>query len=353
MIALIERLIERGKAYVAGGNVYFEVSSFPPYGCLSGNSVEDLIAGARVEIDEFKRSPADFALWKAAGPEKLMRFESPWGMGVPGWHIECSAMAFELLGEEIDIHTGGIDHIFPHHEDEIAQSEGATGRRFARVWMHNDFLQIAGEEKMSKSLGNIYTVSDLEKQGIHPLSFRYFTFQARYSTPLNFTFEAGRGAHTALTRVWEAAAELYQSGVCVPLTTDGDAYRCRFHEAINRDLDLPVAIASVHDVLASCLPPGEKPQDRTTSQSDKRARGRANEPPDTAEGRKRQHKEDAARQVFWPGAVRGQICRRETDRDRRTDDRATKPTGHGGEQRHPLRMAGGSPAYRRTNHKAD
>jgi cysteinyl-tRNA synthetase len=258
MIALIQRLISGGRAYVSGGNVYFDVSTFPAYGKLSGNSVEDLIAGARVEVDEYKRSPADFALWKAAGPEKIMRFESPWGMGVPGWHIECSAMAIQLLGEEIDIHTGGIDHIFPHHEDEIAQSEGATGRHFARIWMHNDFLQLPGDEKMSKSLGNFYTVSDLKEQGIHPLAFRYFTFQANYRTPLSLSWPALHGAQTALSRIWEAAAELHQSGECGEMTATGESYRARFHEAVNRDLDLPVAIAVLHELLSTRLPAGEK-----------------------------------------------------------------------------------------------
>jgi cysteinyl-tRNA synthetase len=258
MIALVERLLANGKAYIAGGNVYFDVSSFPRYGCLSGNTIDDLVAGARVEVDEYKRAPADFALWKEAGPEKLMRFESPWGMGVPGWHLECSAMAIALLGEEIDIHTGGIDHIFPHHEDEIAQSEGATGRRFARFWLHNDFLQLAGQEKMSKSLGNFYTISDLEERGIHPLSFRYFTFQANYRTPLTLSWPALEGAHTALSRIWESAAELHQGSEAEEITGEAETSRRRFHEAINRDLDLPVALSVLHDVLPSNLALGQK-----------------------------------------------------------------------------------------------
>jgi cysteinyl-tRNA synthetase len=258
MIALVERLLEEGKAYVADGSVYFDVSSFPRYGCLSGNSVDDLIAGARVEVDEHKRSPADFALWKSAGPEKLMRFESPWGMGVPGWHLECSAMAIELLGEQIDIHTGGIDHIFPHHEDEIAQSEGATGRRFAQIWMHSAFLELAGEEKMSKSLGNFYTVSDLDNRGIHPLALRYFVFQAHYRTPLSFSWPALEAAHTALTRAWETAAALRQSAEPGEITGDGESFRRRFHTAVNHDLDLPVALSVLHDVLSSKLPAAEK-----------------------------------------------------------------------------------------------
>jgi cysteinyl-tRNA synthetase len=259
MIDLTETLVEREHAYPRDGNVYFEVSTFPPYGRLSGNSVEDLIAGARVEVGEGKRSPADFALWKRADPDKIMRWESPWGEGVPGWHLECSAMAINLLGEEIDIHTGGEDHVFPHHEDEIAQSEGATGKTFARYWMHNAFLQLPGEEKMSKSLGNIFTVSDLQERGIHPLSFRYFTFQAHYRTPLSFTWEALEAAQTALYRVYEAAAELVQAADPAPeISGEAEAHRSSFHEAINRDLDLPGAVATLHGVLGSALEPADK-----------------------------------------------------------------------------------------------
>lgn len=259
MIALTERLVERGHAYDHDGSVYFEVGTFPDYGKLSGNSVEELIAGARVEVGEGKRSPADFALWKYADPDRLMRWESPWGEGVPGWHLECSAMALDLLGEEIDIHTGGEDHVFPHHEDEIAQSEGATGRRFAHYWMHNAFLQLPGDEKMSKSLGNIFTVSDLAERGIHPLSFRYFTFQAHYRTPLNFTWEALEAAQTALYRIYEAAAELTQTAEpAASLSDAAESYRSSFHEVINRDLDVPGAVATVHGTLGSTLPPAEK-----------------------------------------------------------------------------------------------
>ncbi|MGH2441832.1 MAG: cysteine--tRNA ligase [Chloroflexota bacterium] len=258
MIDMVRSLIDAGKGYAVDGSVYYDVTSFPRYGKLSGNTIQDLIAGARVEVDEEKRSPADFALWKSAGKDKIMRWESPWGEGVPGWHLECSAMAMDLLGEQIDIHTGGVDHIFPHHEDEIAQSEGVTGKRFARFWLHNEFLQLTGDEKMSKSRGSILTVSDLVEGGIHPLSFRYFTFQAHYRTPLNFSWRAVGAAQTALVRIWEQAAELYQDGQREEPGVEAISYRDRFHEAVNRDLDLPGAVAVTHDVLSSKLEAGQK-----------------------------------------------------------------------------------------------
>jgi cysteinyl-tRNA synthetase len=257
MIELTRHLIDRGYAYPSNGNVYYDVTMFPRYGALSGNSVEELVAGARVEVGEGKRSPADFALWRATGPEKLMRFESPWGEGVPGWHIECSAMSMTLLGEELDIHTGGVDNIFPHHEDEIAQSEAATSRTFARYWLHSAWLQL-GEEKMAKSRGNIYTVADLLDRGYHPLAYRYFTFQAHYRTPLNFTWEALEAAQTALSRVWEGAAELVQSGKPADLNGEAEPYRDRFHQAINRDVDMPGALAVLHDVMGAKLSSGQK-----------------------------------------------------------------------------------------------
>jgi cysteinyl-tRNA synthetase len=258
MIALVERLIDGGHAYPVDGNVYFDVSSFPEYGKLSGNTIEDLIGGHRVEVGEGKKAPADFALWKSAEPDRLMRWDSPWGDGVPGWHLECSAMAMDLLGEQIDIHTGGVDHIFPHHEDEIAQSEGATGKQFARYWLHGEFLQIGADEKMSKSLGNIFTLDDLEREGILPLAYRLFTFNANYRTKLNFTWDALHASQTTLVRLWEAAAELTQSGSDEPLDPQAEALRNRFHMAINNDLDLPAAVAVLHEALGTKLPAGQK-----------------------------------------------------------------------------------------------
>ena len=258
MIDLIEVLVSRGFAYAADGDVYFDVTRFPSYGTLSGNTIEDLIGGHRVEVGEGKKSPADFSVWRSAAPDKIMRWDSPWGTGVPGWHLECSAMAIDLLGPEIDIHTGGEDHIFPHHEDEIAQSEAATGRRFSRFWLHNGWLQIGDHEKMSKSLGNIYTLRDLAHRGVHPLSYRYFTLQAHYRTPLSFSWEALAAAQTGLYRLWEAAAELCESHSPGELTADADALRTGFHEAINRDLDTSVAVSVLHAVTGAKLPTGAK-----------------------------------------------------------------------------------------------
>ncbi len=257
MIALADQLVDNGHAYVSDGDVYFAVDTFPTYGALSGNSVDKLVAGARVEVSAGKRSPADFALWKAAGDDKLMRWKSPWSEGVPGWHLECSAMAMDLLGEQIDIHTGGIDNMFPHHEDERAQSEAATGKTFARYWMHNAFLQLA-DEKMAKSKGNIYTISDLMERGIHPLTYRYFTFQAHYRSPLTFSWDALEAAQTALVRLWESVAELVQSGERDEIGKVAGGYQERFRDAINQDLDMPSAISVLHDLLGSQLPPGQK-----------------------------------------------------------------------------------------------
>lgn len=258
MIRLAEVLIAKGYAYVSAGNVYFDVARFRQYGALSGNAVSDLIAEHRVESGEGKRSPADFALWKATEPDKLMHWPSPWSEGVPGWHLECSAMAMDLLGEQIDIHTGGIDNIFPHHEDEIAQSEAATGCRFARYWMHSAWLQSTDAEKMSKSIGNVATVEELVHEGIQPLAYRFFTFQAHYRTPLSFSWEALEAAQTALIRLWEAAAEFYQAKDAITDSPEAEGLRRQFHAAINRDLDLPSALVVTHAVVGAKISPAEK-----------------------------------------------------------------------------------------------
>ncbi|HOB20889.1 MAG TPA: cysteine--tRNA ligase, partial [Candidatus Atribacteria bacterium] len=205
IIRFIERLIEKGLAYVAGGDVYYNTAAFESYGKLSGQSLEDLELGARVEINEDKRNPMDFALWKSQKPGEPA-WESPWGMGRPGWHIECSVMATKYLGETIDIHSGGQDLIFPHHENEIAQSEGASGKPFARYWLHNGYINV-DNRKMSKSLGNFFTVRDISKQFDLEV-VRLFMLSSHYRNPINFSDELLRQAQSALERLYNAKDNL-------------------------------------------------------------------------------------------------------------------------------------------------
>jgi cysteinyl-tRNA synthetase len=203
IIALTQRLIEGGYAYPAGGDVYFAVESWPGYGALSHKNLEELQAGARVEPGQHKRNPLDFALWKASKPGEPT-WESPWGPGRPGWHIECSAMSMNYLGESFDIHGGGKDLIFPHHENERAQSEAATGRTFVRYWVHNGFVTV-GHEKMSKSLRNFVTIADaLEKY--HPEALRLFMLSAHYRSPVDYSEKSMREATQALGRLYAACA---------------------------------------------------------------------------------------------------------------------------------------------------
>ncbi len=202
MITLIETLISKDLAYASNGDVYFDTQRYRAhYGKLSGQNLDDLESGARVDVDETKKHPMDFALWKAQKPGEPA-WESPWGPGRPGWHIECSAMSMKHLGETIDIHGGGQDLVFPHHENEIAQSEGATGKPYVRYWMHNGFLNI-DNEKMSKSLGNFMTVHDIIKE-YDPEAVRFFLLSAHYRSPLNFSREQIEQAHAALQRLYTA-----------------------------------------------------------------------------------------------------------------------------------------------------
>jgi cysteinyl-tRNA synthetase len=205
MVRFIEGLLDKGIAYSLDGDVYYAVERFGEYGKLSGRSLDDMEAGARVEVDGRKRNPFDFALWKAAKPGEPY-WESPWGSGRPGWHIECSAMSCELLGETFDIHGGGKDLIFPHHENEIAQSEGAFGKPFARYWMHNGFVNI-DQEKMSKSLGNFLMIRDLLKTA-HPEALRLFLLSNHYRSPIDFTPKAISDAGTALDKVYALLGRL-------------------------------------------------------------------------------------------------------------------------------------------------
>lgn len=262
MQAMTARLLERGLAYKANGNVYYAVRNFPVYGQLSGNTVESLQTGAsgrvQLEIAEDKRAPEDFALWKRGEVERQMNWESPWGVGFPGWHIECSAMATKYLGEQFDIHTGGVDLIFPHHEDEIAQSQGVSGKQPVQFWVHGEFINISSrlfnqgaedesdeEIKMSRSKGNVILLSHLQEWGFEPLAFRYSLLTAHYRSKMNFTRESLTAAQNALHKV---RADLAELPVMLYDTDDpwsDEALRVHeaFREAINDDMDLPVALS--------------------------------------------------------------------------------------------------------------
>ena len=259
MIAIIGTLLERGLAYEVEGTVYYDVSSFPGYGKLSGQRVDQTMAGHRVEVESDKRQPADFALWKAAEPGRLMKWPSPWGEGFPGWHIECSAMSMRYLGERFDIHTGGIDLKFPHHEDKIAQSEGATGHQVVGIWMHGEFLTL-DDAKMAKSAGNIIRVSELPSKGFQPLDFRYLALTAHYRSKLDFTGRAMEAAAAGLRRLRRAVAEGASDATDLDLTAEPMAgYRTRFADAIADDLAMPAAIATAHAVgAAGDLTPGQR-----------------------------------------------------------------------------------------------
>jgi cysteinyl-tRNA synthetase len=251
ILSMIARLIERGHAYaVDNGDVYYNVRSFPEYGKLSGKSIEDLQSGARIEVGEIKRDPLDFALWKAAKPDEPA-WDSPWGRGRPGWHIECSAMSTKALGDTFDIHGGGADLTFPHHENEIAQSEGATGHPFVKYWMHNGFVRVKKEEreasdeqwsKMSKSLDNFFTVREILAH-YRAEEVRYFILTSQYRSPLNYDTEHLDNARSALTRFYTALR-----GLPVAEAAGGEAFEGRFREAMDDDFNTPEALAVLFDL---------------------------------------------------------------------------------------------------------
>ncbi|MCI0369816.1 MAG: cysteine--tRNA ligase, partial [candidate division NC10 bacterium] len=256
MVALIERLVAAGVAYAVDGDVYFEVRRFPPYGRLSGKNLEELLAGARVEVDERKRDPRDFALWKAAKPGEPS-WPSPWGPGRPGWHIECSAMAMHYLGETLDLHGGGEDLPFPHHECEIAQSEAATGKPFSRYWLHNGFVNL-GSAKMSKSLGNVLTIEGLLRRH-DPEALRLYLLQTHYRNPVEFADEGVLGMRRPLERFRELADEAARLASTKPEpNADGTflatvaAHRERFEAAMDDDFNTPQAIGALN-LLAAAL----------------------------------------------------------------------------------------------------
>jgi cysteinyl-tRNA synthetase len=241
IVDMIGRLCERGYAYQGpNGDVYYRVSAFEGYGRLSGRRLDDLRAGARVEVDEAKDDPLDFVLWKAAKPGEPA-WESPWGPGRPGWHIECSAMSTALLGEYFDLHGGGMDLQFPHHENEIAQSCAATGAPFVARWMHNGFVQV-NEEKMSKSLGNFFTVRDVLKE-FHPDQLRYFIVASHYRSPLNYSDQELAATHSALARLYTALR-----GVEARAAAIEEDYTARFEAAMNDDFNTPEALAVLFDL---------------------------------------------------------------------------------------------------------
>ena len=250
MIELTQRLIERGHAYaVDSGSVYFDVSSFPGYGALSGNTLDKLRTGHReLETDSRKRHEVDFSLWKAAGTGRVMRWPSPWGEGFPGWHVECSAMSIRYFGDRFDIHTGGNDLVFPHHEDEIAQSEGAVGHRVVNLWAHGGHLRQSGQ-KISKSTGNVVRVHELVERGIDPLSFRLLTFMTRYRSEMDFTWDVMEDADRRVKQLrrrmagWAPAA--------TELTEASRSFDDRFRGAVADDLDLPSAVKVLNELVAT------------------------------------------------------------------------------------------------------
>lgn len=246
MIKYVEALVEKGYGYETSDGIYFDISKFKEYGKLSGLDLEGQRAGARVDVNDEKRNPADFALWKKAPKEHIMQWESPWGMGYPGWHIECSAMSRKYLGDTFDIHTGGVDHIPVHHENEIAQSEALVGHKTVDYWMHVEFMQVDGG-KMSKSLKNTYTVSELEQKGYSAMAFRYFCLNTHYRKKLNFTFEGMDAAKTAYNRLL-AAVHSHKGGK----SFDEEAvkkYDELFTEAINDDINIPLGLGVLWNML--------------------------------------------------------------------------------------------------------
>ena len=265
-IEMIKTLERKGFVYQTNEAVYFDVKKFPDYGKLSGQKLEDKKIAVRenVNIDAGKKNPADFALWfKAVGRFKdhIMRWESPWGVGFPGWHIECSAMCVKYLGDTVDIHAGGVDHIAVHHENEIAQSEATTGKQFVRYWFHNEFLLVDGK-KMSKSLENFYTIDDIKKQGINPMALRLLFLQTHYRQLMNFTWESLSATSNAYGRLVNLIRELKQK-IHEPTTVVGSdeeakSYRQKFISAISDDLQTPKALAVLWEITKSNIIDEEK-----------------------------------------------------------------------------------------------
>jgi len=263
--------LANGHAYESNGSVYFDVRKFKAYGKLSGRSIDDMKEGTRVEVKSEKRNPEDFALWKKAEPEHIMRWPSPWGVGFPGWHIECSAMSMKYLGETFDIHGGGLDNQFPHHECEIAQSESATGKPFVKYWIHNNLVTVNGQ-KMSKSLGNFVTLKD-EFKKFDPMVVRFFILQSHYRSTLDFSEEAIEASriglaklHTAVRKLREALEYGKRAGAFGKPGRDLAPLRDGFIEAMNDDFNTPKGIAQLFELVSivnEWMAPGMLPAEAT------------------------------------------------------------------------------------------
>ncbi len=249
-IELIKTLLEKGYAYQVGGNIYFDVSSFPEYGQLSGRTGDDQKSGMRISVASDKRDPRDFALWKDSGEDHILKWNSPWGWGYPGWHLECSAMAMRYLGETIDIHGGGLDNVFPHHECEIAQSKGATGKDFVRFWIHNNMVTVDGR-KMGKSLGNFTLLKDLFERW-DPMVVRLYILRSHYRSPLDFSDDGLAGAKSALERLITFRSRLgdpdngIASQAVLELVSSTEA---QFRKSMDDDLNTPGALAAIFEFV--------------------------------------------------------------------------------------------------------
>ena len=247
MLEMVKKIMENGYAYETSTAIYFDVSKLDKYGILSGIDLNNQKAGARVEVDPEKRNPYDFALWIKAPENHLMKWDSPWGPSYPGWHIECSAMSTKYLGEEFDIHTGGIDLVPTHHENEIAQNKGACGKIPAHYWIHGEYLLVDGG-KMSKSLGNVYLVDDIMKKGYSPLAYRLFNFSCHYRGKLNFTWDGIESASASLSRLKEGY-EKHLNGTEEVSDEIINELEDRFHKAINDDMNMPLALSIVWEAV--------------------------------------------------------------------------------------------------------
>jgi len=255
MIELIRKLEKLGLTYEVDGNVFYDVQKRGDYPKLSNNTLDQLQAGYRIDPDPNKRHPADFLLWKAGGERRLQIWDSPWGRGFPGWHLECSAMSLKYFPDGFDIHTGGVDLVFPHHEDEIAQSEPVAGGQVVNYWIHGEFLEMSGQ-KMAKSTGNIIRVVDLVEAGHDPLAFRFLCLSAKYRAKLSFSMDVLEGAERGLNSIRQRASRL--AAAVVVASPGGLDLQRRFDEALADDLDLPIVSALLQEVLRAEIPDGEK-----------------------------------------------------------------------------------------------